>query len=192
MLHKTYIASGMAWHPRVIDGETWVVTMSNMTDNPHLNHDDYKRKIVAACGHDQDLARAWVSGDWNIARGAFFAGDLDESVHMLPAALPFPIGRNWIPRIAVDWGISAPACVLFGGQCPGDVPGIPLGSTVVFDEINTADPNDLNRGLGWPPGKLAEAILEVSGKYKLPPLRSHRRRNGPAGLGRYPHQPVSE
>jgi hypothetical protein len=166
-IHKTYISSGMPWVPRTIDGEPWVVAPSTLRDNPHLDQEDYRRKIIAACGHDLDLARAWELGDWNIARGAFFAGDLDESVHMLPVALPFAITNNWIPQVAIDWGQSAPSCCLFHGRCPEAMHGLARGSIVVFDEVNTAAPDDLSRGLGWPPGKLAEAILETAGKYNM-------------------------
>ena len=54
---------------------------------------------------------AWIDGDWSIARGAFFAGTLDEREHMLPVAWPHQITRQWLPFIAMDWGSSAPSVV---------------------------------------------------------------------------------
>ncbi|WP_430644708.1 phage terminase large subunit [Bradyrhizobium vignae] len=96
LIHQNFIARQLAWHPYELDGETWVNCPSTLIDNPHLDHEDYKRRLRAACGNDEELFRAWINGDWNIARGAFFGGTLDEKVHMLPVAWPYPITKEWL------------------------------------------------------------------------------------------------
>jgi hypothetical protein len=69
-----------------------------------------------------------------------------------------PQGWHWF--IDGDWGFSAPSGVYFCVQPREHVGHVAAHSLVLLDEIATAYSNDLNKGLGWPPGKLAEAILE--------------------------------
>jgi hypothetical protein len=137
-------------------------------DNPHLDQADYTKRIKAACAGDPELARSWLYNDWNLRAGNFFH-EWDPAVHLLPMDLPFEITRSWGPLLSFDHGVSAPSCCLFGGWAPGDVPGIPRGSIVVFDEVTTADMNDegLNSSLGWPLSKIAESITERCEHWKM-------------------------
>lgn len=170
LIHQNYIAKSLAWHPYEVDGETWVNCPSTLIDNPHLDHDDYQRRLRAACGNDEELFRAWVNGDWNIARGAFFGGALDERVHMLPVAWPYAINRKaWRPFLSMDWGSAAPSVTYVCLKAPGDVGPFPKDSLILLDELATVDPHDPNVGLGWPPGKLAEAIHEMCGRWGVHP-----------------------
>ncbi len=168
-IHRTYVAAAPAWHPFKVDGETWVQCPSIYTDNPHLNHDDYARRLRAATGRDEELARAWLQGDWNIARGAYFGPDLDERVHLLPIAWPYPVTKAWKPFIAMDWGSAAPAVVFVCLRAPGDIGPYPKDSIILLDELSTALPDDPNVGMGWPPTKLAEAIKEMCGRWGVRP-----------------------
>jgi hypothetical protein len=168
-IHQSFIAKSIAWHPYEVDGEKWVNCPSTLIDNPHLDHEDYKRRLQAACGTDEELFRAWINGDWNIARGAFFAGALDEKVHMLPVAWSYPITKHWSPFLAMDWGSAAPSVTYVCLRAPGDIGRFPKDSLILIDELATVDPNDPNVGLGWPPGKLAEGILEMCGRWGVSP-----------------------
>jgi hypothetical protein len=165
-MHSNFISRAPAWEPFLLDGEKWVVCTGTYKDNPHIDHADYERKLRAACAGDEELLRAWLSGDWNIARGAFFGGILDERVHMLPEAFPYTVDRsdNWSRSIAMDYGFAAPSVVLFCARAPDRLKIgstlIPVGSMLVLDEIASARADDPNVGLGWPPGMIAEAILE--------------------------------
>jgi hypothetical protein len=166
-LHKHFVSVALPWTPYEYEGEKWVTCPSTLIDNPHIDQADYRRKLAAACGNDKDLLRAWLDNDWAINRGAFFAGVIDEKVHMLGRDFPFDITRRWLPRLALDWGMSAPAVCLYGGTCPGDVRGITKGTIVIFDEISTHASDDLNRGEDWPVGKLAEAITEKCAEWNM-------------------------
>jgi hypothetical protein len=168
-VHRTFVAAAPSWHPFEVDGETWVCAPSTLNDNPHLDHADYERRLRAACGRDEALARAWIEGDWNIARGAFFAGDLDERVHMLPAAWRHPVTRDWRPFLAMDWGSSAPSVTFVCLRAPGDVGPYPKDSLILLDELATADRRDPSVGLGWPPDKLAEAVREMCRRWGVSP-----------------------
>ena len=61
MIHHNYIARAPAWHPYEVDGETWVNCPSTFIDNPHVDQQDYRRRLLAACGNDEELARAWLT-----------------------------------------------------------------------------------------------------------------------------------
>jgi hypothetical protein len=167
-IHFGFIARAPAWHPFEVDGETWVCCPSTMQDNPHLGDlAAYEKRIRAACRNDEDLARAWVHGDWNISRGAYFAGALDESVHRLP--LDYPIQLDSFSKyIALDWGSGAPSvCYVCLQSCGSG--GFPAGSVILIDELATNDPTDLNVGLKWPPSMLAEAVTEMCGRWDCYP-----------------------
>ncbi|MDP2374268.1 phage terminase large subunit [Reyranella sp.] len=169
-IHRNYVAAAPAWHPFELEGEMWVCAPSTLRDNPHLDHTDYERRLRASCGRDEALARAWIDGDWNIARGAYFAGDIDERVHMLPVAWPHIVTRkHWLPFIAMDWGSSAPSVTYVCLRAPGDIGPFPKGSLILLDELATADRRDPNVGLGWPPDKLAEAVKEMCGRWNISP-----------------------
>jgi hypothetical protein len=155
------------WRPFQIENETWVLTPSTMEDNPFLDHADYKRRIESAT-NDAGLRRAWIENDWSVEAGICFSS-FSEADSVLPVDVPFRITRRWAPYVGMDWGTSAPACALFMGRCPGDVPGIPAGSVVVFDEFAThAGPDELNKGLGYPPGVVAEEIIERCKHWNMP------------------------
>ena len=159
-IHQNFISRSLSWAPYELEGETWVNCPSVYTDNPHINQDDYMRRLKASCGNDEELFRAWVNGDWNIARGAFFGADLDEKIHMLPVEWPYQVTKEWRSYLAMDWGSSAPSVCYICLKAPGGIGGFARNSLILLDEVATYDPNDLNLGLNWPPSKLAEAIVE--------------------------------
>ena len=167
-LHRTFISPAVAWNPFRVEGEVFVTAPSTYRDNPHIDAADYRAKILAACGNDAELARAWLDNDWNVNKGAYFP-ELDEKIHMIAQAKVPEITSAWHPYMSLDFGQSAPCIVSFGGTCPGDVPGIPRGTVVMFDEISTHNPTDLSMqtGSNWAPDKLADAITEVCGRWNM-------------------------
>lgn len=167
-IHRTYVSAGLPWRPFEVGDETWIYAPSTLRDNPHIDQEDYERRLRSASGRDEAIARAWIDGDWNIARGAFFAGDLDEKTHMLPAKLPFTVTREWRPFVSMDWGSSAPSVTYVCLRAPGDIGGYPKGSLLLIDELATVDPKDDAIGLRWPPDKLAEAIKEMCRMWRVP------------------------
>lgn len=158
-IHREHVARAPAWHPYERDGEWFVNAPSVYLDNPHLDHEDYVRRLRSATS-DEALFKAWAQGDWNIARGAFFADCIDQAVHQLPVAWPYPVTSHWSPFIAMDWGSSAPSVVYVCLTAPGDVGPWPKDTLLLIDEIATVRDGTLNEGLDWPPSKLADAIHE--------------------------------
>lgn len=178
-LHHRYIAKSLPDRPFEVDGETWCWMPSTLRDNPHLNRKDYEKKLRAAAGSDEALAKAWIDGDWNIARGAMFADVLDEKIHRIdiqPDNERFSI-LDYSRFISMDWGSARPSVVYLCLRSTGEgrVP-VPRGSLILLDEVHTAvSLEDLNTGQEWAPGKLAEAIHDMTELWGL--------RNVPPGIG---------
>lgn len=101
--------SGAPWRPfdEPKSGRRWVYAPSTYLDNVLLDRDAYRAQLEASCPGDPELLRAWVEGDWAVARGAFFAGVLAEERVAIdawdPAAFaalrlpPARSGRRLIP-----------------------------------------------------------------------------------------------
>ncbi len=171
ILAKEHVNRSPPWLPyQTDDGETWVNAPSTFSDNPHLDGEAYARRLRAATAGDAELLRAWIEGDWNIARGAMFGDVWDPATHVLPVDFrpPWPI-RGHRTAIGLDWGSSAPAACLLGVMTSGDDGRFPRGSLIVLDEVHTADPADISQGLRWPPGKLADAIRERCAFWNMRP-----------------------
>ena len=81
-LHRNFVCKAPPWRPFEHEGTTWASAPSILADNPHLPQ-RYADDIRAAAKGDSALAKAWIEGHWNIARGAFFGDVIDERVHML-------------------------------------------------------------------------------------------------------------
>lgn len=169
-LTRDHVNRAPAWAPYEIEGEVWVNAPSTYAENPHIDHATYLRRLRSAVGNDKELLRAWEEGDWNIARGAFFGDVWNPTVHVLPVDFRPPWRlRGRRTTIALDWGSAAPAVCLLAVETPGDDGLFPKGSLLILDEVHTADPDDLARGLNWPPGKLAEAIRERCAFWNMRP-----------------------
>lgn len=164
-LHQNFISRDRPWRPFMLNSEKWVVCPSVMTDNPHLNHVAYERQLRAACAGDEALLRAFLLGDWNVARGAFFAGVLDERVHMLSSSWAHPVTKEWRAFVSHDFGSSAPSVTYLCLKAPGDVGPFPRNSLILLDELATVAHDDPNQGLNWPVSKLCEAVVEMCNKW---------------------------
>jgi LAGLIDADG DNA endonuclease family protein len=171
-LHYEFIAKSNPWEPFDRNGRKWVVCPSTYQDNIGIDKEAYVQSLRDACGGDEDLLKAWLSGDWNIARGAYFAGALDERVHKLTSQ-QFPVQkldkRAWQPFIAADWGSGSPGVAYVCVEAPGDIGPFPKGSLILLDELATHEPNDLNVGLKWGPSKWCEAIKDLCKPWGCPP-----------------------
>lgn len=76
-----------------------------LTDNPHVDAEDYSAKL-SGLGNPA-LVRAMLNGDWNIVAGAFF-DILDDQRHKLP---PFTPPAHWTRFRSMDWGSAKPFSV---------------------------------------------------------------------------------
>src|SRR5262249_49593234 len=122
--------------------------------------------------------RAWVEGDWAVARGAYFASVLEESRNAVGpfTEVPRSYGERWKVWLAHDFGSSAPSVTLLMTESPGGAGGkigerfYPRGSVIVLDELAAYRRDNLNMGLGWTPAITAEAIRsELCKKWNVAP-----------------------
>lgn len=174
-LAKRYVFKAAAWQVFAEDasGRDFIYSPATYRDNPFIDQDSYRRQLEAACPGDPELLRAWVDGDWAIARGAFFAGCLDEKRNAID---PWPRfdkqrGEPWGLYLAHDFGSSAPSVTYVCARSPGtlgpDKRWYPRGSILLLDELATNMPGELNKGMGYTVPILAEQIREMCFRWPM-------------------------
>jgi hypothetical protein len=180
-LASRYALRGSPWLPFFEEksGREWVSCPSTYLDNPFIDQIEYRRQLAASCPGDPELLEAWLSGNWAIQRGAFFAGCLDENRNAFAPwdHLPEPYHRgnsgSWTYYLAHDYGHSAPSITYCIAKSPGawlsPTTYAPRGSLYLFDELATYVPGFLNAGLHWSVQKLAEAIVDLCNHWHIPP-----------------------
>ena len=166
----------------------WIYAPSTFLDNPFIDQEEYKGQLESSCPTDPELLRAWLEGDWAVARGAYFAQVIDEQRnaiepwHSLPLTRPnafiLPYKRSlanstgWEFYLAHDFGSAAPSVTYVCAKSPGaEVEGkyFPRDSIVLVDELASNMPGQTNKGLGWTIPVLADAIKELCEKWKIKP-----------------------
>lgn len=164
-LAKRYVFQAAPWKPffEAKSKRTWVYAPSTFIDNPHIDRDSYRDQLTAACPEDPELLRAWLVGDWAIARGAYFGTCLDEHRNAVDPDLWNKIPKGWRVFLAHDWGSTAPSCTFLVAEAPGGEKGpdgryYAAGSLILVDELATHRRDDLSKGLGWTAATLAEEI----------------------------------
>lgn len=174
---RRYVFKGQPWLPFVEEksGREWVHAPSTFLDNPYIDQAQYRAQLESSCPSDPELLRAWLEGDWAVARGAYFASVLEESrvavgpFTRLPTSREIPRGKvyaelvPWAHWIAHDFGSTAPSCTFLMCESPGaEFEGrfYPRGSIIILDEYAVFRRDSLNLGLGWTAAVTAEAIAE--------------------------------
>jgi hypothetical protein len=76
---------------------------------------DYKRTIIASAANPE-MAKAWLSGSWDIASGGMFGDVWDGKVNIIP---PFVIPQGWRIDRSFDWGSSKPFSVGWWAESDG-------------------------------------------------------------------------
>jgi hypothetical protein len=181
-LAKRYVFKDAPWKPfdETVSARQWVYAPSTFEQNPALDQVQYRSQLRAACPTDPELLKAWLSGDWAIARGAYFGSVIDESRNAIDRwkELPdigytAPRGTVWEYYLAHDYGSSAPSVTYIVGKSPGtDGPDgryYSRNSLVLIDELATVDPDNLNQGMGYTVPRLADEIKNLCAGYGVWP-----------------------
>lgn len=185
-LVQRYIKAAEPWTPFEIRKEirigdeieetrrTWISCPSTYRDNPHLG-DDYLANLASSCGHDEELLKAWVTGNWDIARGSYFAAVLDSPRIKFTWPPPREWGNwradGWDFWLAYDHGTAAPAVCYVVGKSPGamgpDSRYYPHGSILLLDEYACHREGDLGRAFGWTVPQLAAPIRNLADRWHV-------------------------
>lgn len=144
-------------------------------DNPFIDRDAYAQQLAGSAADDPELVRAWLDGDWNISRGAFFADAIDEDRNLID--WPEPEGDRPHPGfefyLAHDFGMAAPSVTYIVARSRGangpDGRYYRPGSIILADEFASNVPGDLNTGMRYSVSRLADEIKELAARWKIKP-----------------------
>lgn len=147
---------------------------STYLDNPYIDQAGYRLALIASTGHDLELQRAYITGDWDINRGAYF-GSVIGKRNIVPSfnyKIPW-ISGDWKIGLTIDYGTAAPSAILLVAQnsYASSLDGhfLPEGSMIVLDEEYTCLPGDYTKGIGQTIGQLADIIKGLCERWGLKP-----------------------
>ena len=183
---QRYVFRSAPWVPFHEDksGQEWIYSPSTFLDNDHIDQESYRKQVEASTATDPELGRAWLEGDWTVARGAYFGGVLEESRNCvdpwprLPEDPPLYDWRGWKKPLdcwdlylAYDHGSSAPAVCYVVARSPGgngaDGRFYPRDSIVLIDELATYEPGAYTKGMGYTIPRIAEEIREMADRWNM-------------------------
>jgi hypothetical protein len=171
---KRYVFQTGPWKPFHEDKSkrTWVYAPSTYDGNQFIDREQYRGQLESACPSDPELLRSWISGNWSVSRGAYFASVLDESRNAIDPwpSIPETYGVRWETYLAHDFGSSAPSVTYVVCQSPGaEAFGkfYPRDSLILVDELATAKRDRPNEGLGWTVPILAEEIIVMCKRWSV-------------------------
>ncbi|WP_371233609.1 phage terminase large subunit [Pseudomonas sp. QE6] len=172
-LAKRYVFKSAPWVPFLEEKSKrqWIYAPSTFDSNTFIDTEQYREQLESACPDDPELLRAWMTGDWAVNRGAYFASVLDEGRNAVAVWDHIPSG--WQTYLAHDFGSSAPSATYVIAKSPGGIgpDGVfyPRDSLVAVDELATCKKDNPNAGLGWTVPVLAEEILAMCKHWKMRP-----------------------
>lgn len=174
-LAKRYVFKAAPW--TVFDeeksGRKWVYAPSTFVGNKFIDREQYADQLRSSCPDDAELLRAWVDGDWAIARGAYFASVLDEGRNAVDPwdKVPETYGKRWATYLTHDFGSSSPSATYIVAKSPGgegpDGRFYSRDSLVLIDELATNKPDRLTEGMGWTTPRLAEEIVAMCKRWGI-------------------------
>ena len=166
-----YVFRAAPWTPfhEEKSGRTFMSCPSTFLDNPFIDQAEYRRQLGASCPADPELLRAWLEGDWTVARGAYFAAVLEESRNAVARWDAIP--KEWRNYLCHDFGSSAPSVTYIVAQSPGgkgpDGKYYPRDSLILIDELATNEPGNVSKGMGYTVPILAEHIKGMCALWKV-------------------------
>ncbi len=169
---KRYVFQAGPWKPfhEEKSKRHWIYAPSTFDGNQFIDREQYRDQLESACPSDPELLRAWLTGDWAVNRGAYFAAVLDEGRNAVDPWENLP--EDWDYWLAHDFGSASPSVTYIMAQSPGDYHEgkfYPRGSVVLVDELAAVRRDDLNKGLNWTAATTAEAILEMCQRWVIKP-----------------------
>ena len=121
---------------------------------------------------DENLRKAWLYGDWDVATGGALDDVWRRATHILPR---FPVPSGWRIDRSFDWGSTHPASVGWWAECNGEEVILPnelgrernkkfcppAGTLIQIAELYFTKEIGSNKGLRWSASDIAKKILQV-------------------------------
>lgn len=152
--------------------ERKVMTLnSTYRDNAAIDREEYAQSLRSATANDEELRKAYIDGDWNIARGAYFATVLDRTRSTIPNWGSIPQG--WKPFIGIDYGTAAPCAVYLAAISPGSTVNgryYPRDSIALLDELYLAQASNNTKGLNLTIDVCADRIKTFCAHWNFNPV----------------------
>ena len=113
-LYKSFVLRAQPWavFEEEHTGLLWMWCTSDLTQNPHINPEQYEKQIIAATVHDVAKQNAWRYGTWGPTGGNMFAL-FDGTRHVIEIPDNTFLGAHKT-MMALDFGQSAPSVILVG------------------------------------------------------------------------------
>ncbi len=191
-LARRYVFKAGPWKPfhEERSKRTWIYAPSTFDGNQFLDRDQYRDQLEASCPSDPELLRAWLTGDWAVNRGAYFASVLDEDRNAVDPWTSIPETyddsrvqgadgwqrrgwKKWEHWLAHDFGSTAPSVTYLMVKSPGgEHQGVyyPRDSIILVDELAAVRKDNLNIGLGWTAAITGEAIVGFCKQWDVRPV----------------------
>jgi hypothetical protein len=146
--------------------KTQVAIFGSYRENPYLPP-EYIAELNSIT--DENLRKAWLFGDWDIAAGDAFGDVWNRKYHVVPR---FVIPAGWSIDRSFDWGSSHPFSVGWWAEANGEEATVIVGnevykfcpapgSLVQFFEYYGTAKIGTNKGLKLAAGEIAERIRDI-------------------------------
>jgi hypothetical protein len=120
---------------------------------------------------DENILKAWLSGDWDIVAGGAFDDVWRRDIHVIPR---FKVPRTWYVDRCLDWGSSHPYSVGWFAEANGEEVILddgrrwapPPGTLIQIAELYGTKQIGTNVGLKTSAKDLARAIIEKEAELK--------------------------
>lgn len=147
-------------------GHWWINVYSDLTDNPAIDQDTYRRQLQAATAGNPALAAAWISNDWHQKGGGLMFGDVfDPRVHIAD----IPTMHRVRFKVGVDIGTRSPSVAVLLGELLDPVRSYIPGDLFAVDMTDTCiEPGNYHEGNGIPISGFAAQVKTLLNTYGLP------------------------
>lgn len=156
------------------ESDRQVVTLhSTYLDNPHQDNETYLGNLRSSTATDSELRKAFIDGDWNIARGAYFGTVLSKARSKVPKFKKLP---DWRHFLTMDYGTAKPCAIYLMAISPGAMHEkiyYPAGSILAIDELYIADKPGGSQGLNLTVPQQSDRIKDFCDKWKVSPRNGH-------------------
>lgn len=154
------------WTDEIVERDR-VYIPAKVTDNNKIDQSQYIANLQMLA--DEELVKAWLDGDWNVAIGSFLK--TFSKRHIVPAFKP---PDHWFRLVSFDYGFSEPTAVTWWCVSDGEVLDLqgqqlyyPANSLICYREWYTCNPENTSEGLGLTCKELCDGLRKRAGTEKI-------------------------